>query len=197
MKKLIIGLLVIGLLIAIGCTPVHTTPVQNEPSPLVQEESEPVIPEESKEVAPPTTEPSSGEVGVALLGEPPEDRTWISPGKVQVGNFHPGARAEWNLLVHNGKGAPAKFLVSYRYPDHVADGYAKPSLEVQNWVIIADPTPVIAPKETREILVVFEMPKDAVVFAPKWEFWISVKDTTQTGMVQTELCSRWLIQHRK
>jgi hypothetical protein len=98
--------------------------------------------------------------------------------------------------VHNGKDSAASFLVAYRYPDSVGEGYVKPAKEVQDWVIIADPTPVIAPKETREILVVLEMPEDAAVFAPKWEFWISVKDTTQTGMVQTELCSRWLVSMR-
>ena len=151
MKKLIIGLLLIGLLVVCGCAPSY--------SPLV-------------------------------------DRTWISPGKVQVGNFYPGARAEWTLLVHNGNDIAASFLVTYRYPDHVAEGYAKPMSEVQGWIIIADPTPVIAPKETKEILIVLAMPEDATVFAPKWEFWISVKDTTQTGMVVTELCSRWLVQMR-
>lgn len=52
------------------------------------------------------------------------------------------------------------------------------------------------PKETRDILVVLAMPKDAVVFAPKWEFWISVIDTTQKGMVQTELATRWLVSMR-
>jgi len=40
------------------------------------------------------------------------------------------------------------------------------------------------------------MPKDAAVFASKWEFWISVKDTTQKGMVVTELASRWLVVMR-
>ena len=173
MRKLIIGLLVIGLLVVSGCATSYAPPV-NEPS-----------------------EPPPASSGTTVLpGEPPIDRTWISPGKVQVGNFYPGARAEWNLLVHNGNDTAASFLVAYRYPDHVADGYAKPTAEVQDWVIIADPTPVIAPKETREILIVLAMPEDAAVFAPKWEFWISVKDTTQKGMVVTELCSRWLVVMR-
>jgi hypothetical protein len=167
MKKLIIGLLAVGLLVVSGCTPTYS---------------------------PPTT-PSDGGTTV-LPNEPPVDRTWISPGKVQVGNFYPGARAEWTLSVHNGKDTTASFLVAYRYPDNVGEGYVKPAKEVQDWVIIADPTPVLAPYETREILIVLEMPEDAAVFTPKWEFWISVIDTTQTGMVKTELCSRWLVAMR-
>ena len=115
---------------------------------------------------------------------------------MNIGNFYPGARAEYPLLVHNGKDTAASFSVGYRYPDHVGEGYTKPLLEAQDWVIIADATPVLLPKETREILIVLAMPGDAAVFAPKWEFWISVKDTEQVGMVQTELCSRWLVSMR-
>ena len=168
MKKLIIGLLVVGLLL-VGCSPVYSPP-ENTP-------------------------PANGETTI-LPGEPPLDRTWISPGKVQVGNFHPGARAEWNLLVHNGKNTTASFLVTYRYPNYVEEGYNFPTAEVQDWVIIADPTPVLAPKETRAISIVLEMPEDATAPGKLWEFWISVKDTTQTGMVVTELCSRWCVSQR-
>lgn len=90
----------------------------------------------------------------------------------------------------------ATYEVKYRHPDHVEEGYVKPTEEVKDWVIIADPTPVLMPRETRGILVVLAMPEDAAVFAFDWEFWISVKDTTQEGMVQTELCTRWLVTMR-
>ena len=142
---------------------------------------------------PPASDTKSG---VVLPGEPPADRTWISPGKVNIGNFYPGARAEYPITIHNGADTKTSFSVTYRYPDHVGEGYVKPPLEVQDWVIIADSTPVLMPKETRDILVVLEMPKDSKVFAPKWEFWISVIDTSQVGMVVTELCSRWLVAMR-
>ena len=172
MKKLVIGLLIAGLLLS-GCATSYAPPA-SEPS-----------------------EPPPASNGTTILpDEPPIDRTWISPGKVQVGNFYPGARAEWNLLVHNGKDTAATFLITYRYPDQVGDGYVKPTSEVRDWVIIADSTPILAPKETREILIALEMPKDAVAPGKLWEFWISVKDTTQTGFVVTELCSRWLVQQR-
>lgn len=132
--------------------------------------------------------------------EPPITQTWISPGKVQVGNFYPGARAEWPITIHNGNDYQATFEVKYRYPDKVADGYAYPTAEVQDWVIIADPTPVLAPYDqpgsTKEIMVVLAMPNDAVAPGQHWEFWISVKDATQAGLVTTELCSRWQIVMR-
>lgn len=128
--------------------------------------------------------------------EPPIDRTWISPGKVMVGNFYAGAQAEYPIKVHNGRSETTMFEVKYRYPDNVDSGYSFPTSQVQDWVIIADETPVLAPYETREILVTLAMPNGAVSPGDKWEFWVSVVDKGQTGMVVTELCSRWLISMR-
>lgn len=72
------------------------------------------------------------------------------------------------------------------------EGFGFAPGEAKDWVIIADADPVLAPKETREILIVLDLPVDAVV-PPKWEFWIAVKDVTERKMVSTALCSRWLI----
>jgi hypothetical protein len=132
------------------------------------------------------------------VNPPPElyDKTWISPGKVTVGNFYPGARAEYLLSIHNGKDEPAEFSVTYREPGSVGEGYVTAPNEAEGWVIIADPAPVLAAKETRQILIAVDMPKAAKA-PPKWEFWIAVKDVTQTSMVQTELACRWLIEMRK
>ena len=125
---------------------------------------------------------------------PPElyDKTWISPGKVEVGNFYLGARAEYPLTIHNGKDELAEFSITYREPDNTAEGYVRAPDEAQEWVIIADPAPKLAAKETKDVLIAVEMPKGAKA-PPKWEFWIAVKDVTQTGMVQTELACRWLV----
>jgi len=189
MKKLAIGLLIITTIIATvlwtGC-PGYSS---SAPTPIPQKSTA------STEYVNP---------GVVLPDEPPADRTWISPGKVQVGNFYPGARAEWNITIHNGKDTECSFAVSYRYPDHVGEEYVKPITEAQDWVIIADSTPVLMPRETKDILVVLDMPEESdkygtlnrTITGDKWEFWTSVIDTSQTGMVQTELCTRWLVSMR-
>ena len=129
---------------------------------------------------------------------PPElyDKIWISPGKIEVGNFYPGARAEYPLSIHNGKDEPAQFSVTYRIADNTAEGYVTAPGAAESWVIIADPAPVLAAKETRQVLIAVEMPKGAKS-PPKWEFWIAVNDVTQTGMVQTELACRWLVEMRR
>jgi len=132
------------------------------------------------------------------LEPPPElyEQTWISPGKVEVGNFHPGGGAKWPLTIHNGNAEPARFEVRYMEPGSVEEGYVKAPDIVQDWVLIADPTPLLEGFETREVMIAVEMPEDAESPGPNWEFWIAVKDVTQTGMVQTELACRWLVTMR-
>jgi len=120
------------------------------------------------------------------------DQVWISPGKVNVGHFYPGARAEYPLTIHNGNDQSAEFSITYREASTPEEGYVTAPDETQDWVIIADPTPVLKAKETKEVLIAVEMPEDAT--APeKWEFRVVVKDVSQAGMVQIELASRWLV----
>ena len=121
------------------------------------------------------------------------DKTWVSPAKVEIGNFYPGARAEYMISLHNGSYEPAEFSVSYRVTDNITEGYVAAPADAESWVTIEDPAPVLAAKETREILIAVEMPEGAQA-PPKWEFWIVAKDATQTGMVQTELACRWLVE---
>lgn len=169
MKRLLVILLVVSSLLFVGCSS------QNYVTP---------------------NEPEVGGVS-ASGGEPPIDETWISPAKVEVGNFYPGARAEWELQVHNGNSEAATFAVTYKYPDNVGEGYVKPTPEVQDWVIVTDASPVVAARSTKSILVAVVMPKNAKVPGGKWEFWISAKDMSQAGMVRVELCSRWLVNMRE
>lgn len=143
-----------------------------------------------------TPAPSNTPGSVILPDDPPVDRTWVSPGKVNIGNFHPGARAEYPVTIHNGKDTAVNFNVTYRYPDHVATGYEKPPTEAQDWVIIADSTPLLLPKETRDVLIALVMPEEAEVTDKKWEFWVSVIDMSQKGTVRTELAVRWLVDMR-
>lgn len=128
---------------------------------------------------------------------PPDNVTWISPGKVMIDNFHAGARAEYPVTIHNGSNVATEFLVYYRVPGHVGEGYVKAPARVEDWVIIIDSTPVLAARETKDILIVLEMPETANDPAPKWEFWVGVKDNSQAGMVQTELAVRWLVNMRE
>lgn len=127
---------------------------------------------------------------------PPIDRNYVGPGKVEIGNFFPGARAEYPLTVHNGNSFETNFAVEYQIPSKVPEDTSMPSTEVEAWVQITDPSPVIDGYGTEEILIILEMPEDAKPPGSKWEFWISVFDNSQGGMVVTKLASRWIVTMR-
>jgi len=138
-------------------------------------------------------QPSSPVIEKPNPGPELYDQVWISPSKVEVGKFYPGARAEYPLTIHNGNDYQAEFSITYRVPSEAAEDYVAAPDTAQDWIIIADPAPVIAPKDTVDVLIAVEMPEGAE--APKrWEFWVVVKDESQTAMVQTELACRWLVK---
>lgn len=183
MRKVILALIVGLLVLSVGCVRTYTPPADNPPN---------------SGGADTTNGDMTGDTTDVILpaDTPPEGMTWISPGKVNVGNFYPGAKAEYPITVHNGNDYSCSFAVSYRFPDHTGEGYSMPPDQAQDWVMVVDTTPILAPYETRDILVVLEIPESAVVIETSWEFWISVMDTTQVGVVRTELCCRWLINMR-
>lgn len=196
MRKLI-GLLLICLLLLVGCSDFRMPVSTPERPEIIAPETKvfEVIEEPAEHSVQAIPQLPSSIVRI----EPPahlEDRTWISPGKVMVGNFHAGARAEWILSVHNGSDYDAEFSVFYREAGHTGEEYVKAPAIVQEWVIVADPTPVIAPKATEDIMIALVMPEGALEMPPKFEFWVAVIDTSQTGMIRTALSSRWLVDMR-
>lgn len=178
-KFKLIGLLLVGVFLLtgiigiVGCSqPAFVPPVDDTPIP------------------PPTSVTNNATDWEATHTE----NTWISPAKVQIRNMYVGARAEWDLRMHNGNNAIATFAVKYRTADYTEAGYVKAPPEAESWIIIANSSPVLMPYETRNILIALEIPINATVTADNWEFWISVKDISRGGTIQTELCSRWLVQ---
>lgn len=168
----LVGLLLLLGLVMVGCSSSGPSDISTMPLPVSSSELDPAA--EQKLI----------------------DSPWISPAVVEVSNFYPGARAEWNLRVHNGKDEESGFSITYKEPNYLREGYSMPPDGAQAWVLIADPSPVFAPKETLEILVVLEMPWNVEMEdKAKWEFWVSVIEDTDS-MIRTEMCSRWLVSMR-
>ena len=125
---------------------------------------------------------------------PLADKTWLSPGKIQVSNLLPGNSVKQKITIHNGSEAATAFLVYYRIPDYVENSFAVAPGSARDWIKIGEESPVLAPKETREIQVVLDLP-DKAQTPERWEFWIGVREN-KGNMLTTELCSRWLITMR-
>ena len=199
------------------------------------------------------------------------NQTWVSPAEVKIGNFYPGARAEWMLRLHNGNGASPQtemksvmtgldettvelqlkkpladasisaaaitsdnrkdilvitaynpvtqslavagfapdakrvvtityqawtaFFVDYMVSDTARPGAALAPKAAADWVIIEDSTPVLAPKETREIMIALDIPAAATVPYKVWEFW-TVAGETSNAAIQTQMATRWLVNMR-
>ena len=196
MARIVMALSLILSLLLVGCNSTESAVQETSPQQATTSVPNPRIGEGSQTLKATPALPEEKPEQMVVAGEPPPDRTWISPGKVQIGNFYAGARAEWDLSLHNGESEERTFSISYRHPDRVEKGFEPAPGEAKDWVIIADASPVLAPRETRNMLVVLELPDNAEV-PPQWEFWVAVKDISQGGMVQTVLCSRWLVRMRK
>jgi len=123
------------------------------------------------------------------------DVDWISPGKVTIENLYKGSQAEYSMRIHNGGKSATIFQVTSRQPDGIRDD--KLPLDCMDWVQISQGAIYVPAKSTVEVPIVVKMLKDTDMRGKSYEFWVSVINNAQKGMVQTELCSRWIIVTRK
>jgi hypothetical protein len=121
----------------------------------------------------------------------PVDKTWLSPGKIQVSNVTSGKHIEQNIKIHNGNEVSTAFLVYYRIPDYVESNFVIAPASARDWITIGEASPLLASRETKEIKVDLDVP-NGIQTPARWEFWIGVKDNNENELT-TELCSRWLI----
>lgn len=122
------------------------------------------------------------------------DTDWISPGKVTIENFYKGAEADYAMRIHNGGNTDTVFDVNPRQPDGIMNN--KLPLDCIDWVQLPQYSIYVPAKQTYEIPVTIKMLKDTGMKGKTYEVWISVINKGQKGMVQTELCSRWIISTR-
>jgi hypothetical protein len=53
---------------------------------------------------------------------------------------------------------------------------------------------IIHPGQSVDVPITITIPKSLP--SKKIEFWVGIKDVTRSGMLKTELCSKWLINIR-
>ena len=121
----------------------------------------------------------------------PVDRTWISPAKIQIGNIRPGSSVKQKVTIHNGNETAKGFIIYYRTPDYVEEGFVAAPAEARNWLKISDENPNLMPRQTKEVQLVLNLPDDAQL-PERWEFWIAIKEDVGDSLI-AELASRWLI----
>ncbi len=184
-RKIGLGLLGLVVLVGLGCSSA-VEPLQ----PMPRGEEQVVVQESSYEVA------DRLATTVRDFSDAPEG-TWIFPGKVEIGNLYPGARAEETISIHNGGSEASEFLVYYEDLFNETDGYYWAPREASSWMSLSDSSPLIEPGEIVDILVVLEIPADVVVEEEKWGFLIVVSEASQTGMIKVRNASKWLVNMRR
>jgi len=121
----------------------------------------------------------------------PDDQTWLSPGKIQVTDLRPGDSVSQKIKIHNGNDRATTFLIYFRVPDYIENGFITAPAEARHWVVITEGPLVVASRETKEFQITLDLPDNSST--PKqWEFWIGVKEAKEGGLT-TELCARWLV----
>ena len=125
----------------------------------------------------------------------PDDVTWISPGKVEVSRFHPGAEADHLVSIHNGDTSDKEFKVFVQSPSRARDGYTPATPEMLSWAHIDSSVVSVTGCSTVDVPVTLLMPENTE--APdQWEFWVVCADNDPSGIIVTQLASRWLVEMR-
>jgi len=195
MRRIILALF-LGILLLGGCAQAPEIPGIPGPMPILEEKPT-VTPEEILPPPPPPPQELEGNIYATPLDYILTDKASIgfSPGKYTIDNFGPGKEADLPITIHNGSNEPKDFQISYRYPDRLREGYEAPPFDAYSWLILDEPIVTLKSKEKRETTTILRMPPEEE--APnEWEFWVSIKDLSQTGMVHTEGCLRVFVNMR-
>ena len=145
----------------------------------------------------------SGE-GVNTVVDASSGAIGITVGKVWVGSnegvldkgYYPGKQIEYGVQIVNAYSEAKQVILETYSPGGINDGFIAAPESVADWVTFEDDNPTIPANSTRSVMVSFQMPKDAEVFADQWEFRIRVTDASQQGMVKHAVGQRWLITMR-
>lgn len=194
MKK-IIGLLLIGLLLITGCTSI---PVATEPE---------------------TTEEVPSETNVIPITEEPEDSTTrketidgtditfiedrgipelpegfgIYGASVELEGVYPGWTGTIPITIVNGQDRDRLFVIYVVSPTKPKAGFEALPEEYLYWLTVGEPEVTVGKGEIRQINITLEMPPDTDYAGRRAEVRIRVDDTTQRGLVQIALESKWFI----
>jgi len=174
----IVAMLIALVIVGTGCLP--------KPAVIPVMPKEPVV--ESPTVAPVTT---AGSIGIGNA------KVWVgsNQGLFTGGGYYPGARAEYTIPIYNNYPQDVQVQLLFELPNNQDGEYVIAPEYVKKWVTFENDKPTIPANSMREVLVILQMPKTAEVFAPKWEFRVTVVPYGQ-GMVQSAVSQRWLVVMR-
>jgi len=213
MKGILLVTLMVTVLLFCGCigVPISPTVEPSESGNPVIEPLEPnvPIPVEAGDVfvvepnpkattaEPITREETVGTTDITLV----EDRGipdlpegfGIYGASVELAGVYPGWSGTVPLTLVNGNDRERLFVIYAVSPPKPTEGFEALPTEYLYWLTVKNPEVVVSKGETYQVDITLSMPIDADYAGKNAEVRIRVDDTTQTGLVQIALESKWYI----
>jgi len=113
--------------------------------------------------------------------------------KVELDGIYPGWSGIIPLTILNGQDRDRLFVLSVQSPSNPKEGYEPLPEKYLFWVNISQPTITVIKGGSYQVPITVTMPDNADYKGKKAEVRILIEDTTQTGLVQIAVESRWFI----
>jgi len=117
----------------------------------------------------------------------------IYGSKVEFNGVYPGWSGTVPLTIVNGQDRDRLFRISVVSPANPKTGYDALPQQYLYWITISQPTITVLKGGNFQVPITLAMPADSDYKGKKAEVRILVEDTTQTGLVQIAVESRWFI----
>lgn len=173
MKRTILAILLIAVML-VGCT---TTPATTDSTEVVTDD------ETYSDI---TYVEDSG------IPEIPEG-FGLYGSTVEFDGVFPGWSGTVPLTIVNGQDRARLFVVSIKSPTKPREGYEALPEEYFYWITISEPEVFVPAGMTHQIPITLAMPQDSDYTGKRAEVRILIEDTTQTGLVQIALETKWFI----
>jgi hypothetical protein len=113
--------------------------------------------------------------------------------QVTFDGVYPGWSGTVPLIIVNGQDRDRFFVLSVVSPSSPKTGYEPFPEQYLYWLTISEPSFEVAKGENHQVPITVTIPMDSGYKGKRAEVRIRIEDTTQTGIVQIALESRWFI----
>lgn len=177
MKRLPLIVFAVGMLLLAGCPapPAGISPGGTLPPPVNSSPTANIVYEGDQKI------PNLAE-GFGVYGS-----------KVEFDGVYPGWSGTVSLTIVNGRDRDRLFAISVISPSNPQAGYEAFPWQYLYWITISQPTITVLKGGGFQVPITLAMPADSDYKGKKAEVRILVEDTTQTGLVQIAVESRWFI----
>jgi hypothetical protein len=108
-------------------------------------------------------------------------------------SVYPGWTGTVPFLLSCGRDNDRFFVLSVMSPSNITNGFEALPMQCFSWIAIPKLGVNVSAGKYIEVPITVTIPRDTKYRGMKAEVWILVEDTTQTGLIQIALESRWFI----